>query len=300
VFEERLEASRKVMESEEQEHVVGRIDSLYNDYVATIDTVISLYKEGHRTRGVRIHTGARESFAEILALCRRHKNLHLNRMVQARDHSSSEAARLRVVAAAGMITVFFLGLLLVFVLAGQILEPVRRLAAEAGREGGREKTAKGDDLQSLSKSVRGLIEEYDHAHLELEKSRGTLVQSEKLALVGKLAAGVAHSIRNPLTSVNMRLFSLGRTLQLEGSQKEDFEVISEEIRHIDDIVQNFLEFSRRPRLRIQYVSPSDIVDMTIQLLHHRLRSYDVSVRIERGLRRFQRSGWTRNNSRRSW
>jgi signal transduction histidine kinase len=126
-----------------------------------------------------------------------------------------------------------------------------------------------------------LIEEYDQTHSELEKSRETLVQAEKLALVGKLAAGVAHSIRNPLTSVNMRLFSLTRTLNLEGTQREDFNVISEEIRHIDTIVQNFLEFSRRPKLRIQNISPSDVVDMTVQLLHHRLKSYDVTVHVER-------------------
>jgi signal transduction histidine kinase len=100
-------------------------------------------------------------------------------------------------------------------------------------------------------------------------------------MVGKLAAGVAHSIRNPLTSVKMRLFSLERSLQLSPTEKEDMEVISEEIRHLDTIVRNFLEFSRRPKLKIQSVSPSDIVDMAIQLLRHRLESYGVAVELYR-------------------
>jgi signal transduction histidine kinase len=105
--------------------------------------------------------------------------------------------------------------------------------------------------------------------------------AEKWALVGKLAAGVAHSVRNPLTSVKMRLFSMERSLALSPSQKEDLEVISEEIRHIDTIVGNFLEFSRPPKLKMQKVSPSDAVDMAVQLLHHRLESYDVKVEVQR-------------------
>jgi signal transduction histidine kinase len=100
-------------------------------------------------------------------------------------------------------------------------------------------------------------------------------------MVGKLAAGMAHSIRNPFTSVKMRLFSLNRSLTLDADQKEDFDVITEEIRHIDTIVQNFLEFSRPPKLVIQMVSPSSVVDIAIQLLRHRLKSYDVTVAVKR-------------------
>ena len=61
------------------------------------------------------------------------------------------------------------------------------------------------------------------------------------------------------------------------SQKEDFNVISEEINHIDTIVQNFLEFSRPPKLRKQMISPSDIVDLVIQLLKHRIESGNIDV-----------------------
>jgi signal transduction histidine kinase len=66
-----------------------------------------------------------------------------------------------------------------------------------------------------------------------------------------------------------------------GNQKDDFEVISEEIRHIDTIIQNFLEFSRPPKLKIQTISPSVVVDRVLQLLEHRLKSYNVRVQIER-------------------
>ncbi len=100
-------------------------------------------------------------------------------------------------------------------------------------------------------------------------------------MVGKLAAGTSHSIRNPLTSVKMRLFSLGRSLDLTEDQQEDFDVISEEIGHIDNILQNFLEFSRPPRLKLQMISPSEVVDNTALLLRHRLESCNGTLTIER-------------------
>jgi len=122
----------------------------------------------------------------------------------------------------------------------------------------------GDEVVALGHQVRTLIKDM-----------------EKFALVGKLAAGVAHSIRNPLTSVKMRLFSMERNLELTATQQEDFEVISEEIRHIDAIVGNFLEFSRPPKLKMQPISPSDVVDNALQLLRHRLESFNVAVTVKR-------------------
>ncbi len=135
-------------------------------------------------------------------------------------------------------------------------------------------------MTALRQRVHSLIENVDQTQSELQQSREHLVQAEKLAMVGKLAAGVAHTIRNPLTSVNMRLFSLERSLELSQTQREDFEVIAEEVRHIDNIVQNFLEFARPPKLKIQRISPSEVVDMALQLLRHRLESYGVQLELE--------------------
>ncbi len=82
-------------------------------------------------------------------------------------------------------------------------------------------------------------------------------------------------------SLKMRLFSLSKTLDLDESQNEDFQVISDEIRHLDTIVQNFMEFSRPPRLSMRKISLSAVVDQEIQLLEHRLKSYNVTTTVIR-------------------
>jgi signal transduction histidine kinase len=79
----------------------------------------------------------------------------------------------------------------------------------------------------------------------------------------------------------MRLFSLGRTPQLSLTQKDDLEVVSEEIGFIENTVQHFLDFSRPPKLKIQRASPSDATDMALRLLRDRLESNGVDVQLLR-------------------
>lgn len=279
IFKEKLNEASTFIDSEEQKEAIERIDLEYTRYVKSKDQVIAYYKAGERKIGASLHREVRDRFFKILDLCESYKGFQTEKIRVARAGSLAQANRLRVTAATGMLIVLLLALLLAFILVIQIFVPVRRLALEANPEGG----SKGaeNEVKALGQSVRGLIQEYDHTQIELVRSREHLLQAEKMALVGKLAAGMAHSIRNPLTSVKMRLFSLSRTLEMLDPQKEDFEVISDEIRHIDTIVENFLEFSRPPKLKMQKVSPSDVVDQAIKLLGHRLQSYEVEIKLQR-------------------
>jgi len=279
IFRERLDQVRLSAENNEQIDAVARIRVKYANYVAAKDQVIELYKARERSAGEQLHRSVRNQFFEVLALCEAYKEIHLNQINTARLSSRSQARRLRISAVAAILSVTLLTALLFFVMVKHVLGPIRRLSSEVDREGLSQKNT--DEIKALSHTVHGLIEDIDKTYSELEKSREHLLQAEKLALVGKLAAGMAHSIRNPFTSVKMRLFSLARALQLTDTQQDDLAVISEEIRHIDTIVQNFLEFSRPPKLIMQSISPSCVVDSAIQLLEHRLKSYDVTIRVVR-------------------
>jgi signal transduction histidine kinase len=279
IFRDRLDKVRSLLETDEEKGYLDLIESENILYVTQKDRVIALYRAGEQEEGLRLHKKVREHFSRILDLCKKFKDLHTRKIAQVRGETHIQAKKLRMIAATAVMGALMMALLLVFVLVRQILAPLRRLTIEVDR--GTPEKASANEVKALSQSVYGLIEDRDHAHSELEKSREHLLQAEKMALVGRLAAGVAHSIRNPLTSVKMRLFSLSRALTLSATQQEDFQVISEEIRHIDTIVQNFLEFSRPPKLKIQKVSPSDVVDGVVQLLQHRLKSYDVEMKIHR-------------------
>lgn len=279
IFNEQLHTAKLLVEDEQQKQALDQIDREYQLYIDDKDRVIAYYKTGEREQGTELHQKVRDRFFNILKLCERYKDFHTQKIMSARNKSLLQARKLRFIAGVAILVVFSLSVLLAFILAKHILDPLHRLAQEANKEGTLKKS--GDEVKAISRSVHDLIKAAGQTHIELERSREHLLQAEKMAMVGKLAAGMAHSIRNPLTSVKMRLFSLSRSLKLSDYQKEDFDVISEEIRHTDAIVQSFLEFSRPPRLKMQQISPSIVVDMGLQLLKHRLKSYDVKVNVIR-------------------
>src|SRR4030042_6671274 len=241
---------------------IEQIEFEYNSYIKIKDHVIKLFMVQEKEAALKLNKNARLEFFKIMDLLNQYKTFCEARINSAQNESRTQAERLRLIAVSAMSIAVILSVTLTIILMTQVLDPLRKLALETDRSGGWEKP--GNEVVALSDQVRGLIKDM-----------------EKFALVGNLAAGVAHSIRNPLTSVKMRLFSLERNLELSLTQKEDFAVVSEEIRHIDTIVQNFLEFSRPPKLKMQMVSPSDIVDNALQLLRHRVEAYGVTTTVNR-------------------
>ena len=278
-FRAQIEEARALMLSGSQKQILDQIESEYLRYIILKDQSIEFYKARDTDTGDRLLKEVSKHFSKVLELCRQFKDFYTKRIALLKEQSYAQAERLRLIAGTAVLVVLLLGVVLAFVLVNDILEPLRRLAQEANPGARPEETE--DEVKALSRSVRGLIEGFDQTQTELEKSREHLLQAEKMVVVGKLAASMAHSIRNPLTSVKMRLFSLDRSLDLNPQQREDFQVISEEIVHIDSLVQSFLEFSRPPKLRMQMISPSEIVDLALKLMTHRLESYQVSVQVER-------------------
>lgn len=279
IFKEKLISARHSAESDAHIELIDKIDHDYMAYITAKDRVIAYYRDGDKENGMKLHKEVRNLFFAVLDLCEQYKKIQVNRIHQITGSGHIQAGKLRFASVMVSLIVVLIACVLISFFIHQILDPLRNLAGQARRKGSA--ATSSNEIKSLYHSVHDLIEDVDQTHSELEKSRETLQQAEKMALVGKLAAGMAHSIRNPFTSVKMRMFSLERTLKLTETQKDDMDVISQEIRHIDTIVQNFLEFSRPPKLKMQMVSPSVIVDMVIQLLEHRLNSYEVRIEVNR-------------------
>jgi len=78
----------------------------------------------------------------------------------------------------------------------------------------------------------------------LAQSQIVIERQEKLASLGTLAAGVAHEIRNPLTAIKLRLFTLRGMLPAEFAANEDLAVVSSEVNRLERIVKDFLQFAR--------------------------------------------------------
>ena len=270
------EQAREVDNKPEHQGLLDHIIATYEQYVADKDRVISLYQADEREKGETLHWKVREKFFDLNALCVNYKHANEVRISQIRNQSKSQMKRIFALTVFFMSAALVLGVILVFFLFTQILIPIRRLSVKTAIAED-QNISSGNEVSVLSNHVQGLMKDMDQAKSKLEQSQAMLVNSEKMALVGKLATEVAHSIRNPMTSINMRLFSLKRNLELTDLQQEDFEVVSEEMRRLDNIVRNFLEFSKPHRLKKQEINISQVIDMTVDLLSYRLELHSVKV-----------------------
>ena len=105
-----------------------------------------------------------------------------------------------------------------------------------------------------------------------------LVQSEKMAAIGQLAAGIAHELRNPLAIVMNALFDLRRHVDVDDPDVgEDIRIAEEEIGRAQSIIKNLLEFSRESSADVERVDINGLVGRTVQLMQKYFQDNGVSV-----------------------
>jgi signal transduction histidine kinase len=104
-----------------------------------------------------------------------------------------------------------------------------------------------------------------------------LVRAAKLASLGQLSANVAHEIRNPLTSIKMRLYSLKDESTKNSAPSEDLNAIDEEISRMEGTVNNFLDFARPPELNLQSADIGQILEGTVNLIAPKARSQNITI-----------------------
>ena len=275
VFYQLIEQAKGLELTPKQRQSLEIISEKYDDYVQAKDISIENYKTNKLQGSIsNLHEKQRYVFFAVLELCRAFSHDQWHVIVKAEKESEVLSRHLKMVVFIAIAIFTLLCATLLFILHRNILGPIRELAIETGST---PQDSSRDEVGSLTHSFKSMMRDLGETSDELARSRKNLLQAERMVMVGELAAGVAHTIRNPFTSIKMRMFSLGRSLQLTDAQSEDLQVISDEIARIDRIVENFLEFARSPKLRLRECCLGDIVNSVITLLEYRLRAYNVEL-----------------------
>jgi signal transduction histidine kinase len=134
--------------------------------------------------------------------------------------------------------------------------------------------------QELKTFSQQMEEKIQKTTADLRKTEAQLIRSEKLAALGQLAAGIAHEIRNPLTSINILIHSLTENLPTKNSHWEDLKVIEEEILRINEIVDQFLRFAKPASPLFEKADLIPIFEETLQLLRPQIERGGISVQKE--------------------
>ena len=136
--------------------------------------------------------------------------------------------------------------------AGELQTANEKLQAseEELRTSNEELEATNEELRSTEEELRASNEEMEAANEELREAQEQLVRSEKLAVIGQLAGGVGHELRNPLGAIKNAVYYIkGKVAKSELAQKEPrvaefLDIMDDEINSSNKIINDLLGFSR--------------------------------------------------------
>lgn len=134
-----------------------------------------------------------------------------------------------------------------------------------------------DDLATLHHQVEAVGERIRGVVDQLHQTRQQLMRSEQLAAVGQLAAGVAHELRNPLTSVKLLIQTAARRGPRGNLGEKQLWVIQEEIARMENTIQGLLDFARPPKLDRVRHDLRETVERAVSLVEGRAKQQKVAV-----------------------
>lgn len=281
-FKTWLTQARDIAHTERERKILNQLERVYDQHDAKRREVIRMFDDGQvdLARQILLSDVSR-LHDESSRLCREFIAANMESVEQANARASSRIRRDTWIVAGCAALTLGLGSALFWQFVHGVLRPLRRMVAEAesfAHDDGSPAGIHDDELRAVGAYLRLLMSDVADARTTLRDSRSRLVHAEKLATVGKLAASVAHEIRNPLTSLKMWLFWIRSAVPARGDVDQAFDVVSAEIARLENVVRNFLDFSRPAEPQPRPCDVPELIGMTLQLIGHRIDQQQVYLR----------------------
>jgi signal transduction histidine kinase len=175
-----------------------------------------------------------------------------------------------IAAVVGTILIILIGLYI----AHTITRPIRKFAkfaddVQAGELDRRIILKTHDEIRDLASAFNSMLE-------RLKNSESQLVEREKMAAIGTIATGMAHEIRNPLSSIRMTVQLMLRKAEDE-KLKSDLEMILREIERLSYTLSELLIFAKPPKPSRTPIDLRTLIRETIAVLRPQLEHHDIEV-----------------------
>jgi signal transduction histidine kinase len=281
-FEAHFEQLRRMRWEPDQRALIGPIGEAFRAFQVSRQQVLALAESKNTAEAERVlQHELRDRYLRIYGLCETLNEAN-NRDIAVSIRSRIAQTRrvsIWVSICLALATGLVSGLLWAFFRV--TFQPLQHMADEAGRYAvSPTSAAPKDELLTLGVYLDHLKADVREARSHLAQSHDHLLDAEKLAAVGRLAAGVAHEIRSPLTSLRLRLFSMQKALGAHNQVQRDIQVMSDEITRLDSIIRNFLEFSRPPEIQLGRYDVALLLDKTLELLRHKIETCRIRVELD--------------------
>ena len=174
------------------------------------------------------------------------------------------------------------GVFLAFIVARTLARPIKELAAVMTRVRAPDYVAglrakRRDEIGDLERSFIDMLSRLKDAAEERERQQRALIQTEKLASVGTLVAGLAHEINNPLAGIRNCLRRIQGRPQ-DTSQTEKYaRLMDDALARIEKIVRDLLDFSRKKDLLLKPTDLNEVIRAAAELVHLQLKKRKLTI-----------------------
>jgi two-component system, NtrC family, sensor histidine kinase HydH len=259
------------------------VDQIEHGFARYLDAWHDVPIEAGSDRTMRIRTAVDLLRMEVLRACQLLREYNAQRII---DSEAEHRATLRKLAwglAAIGGSAGLAGLFLGFGVARGLTRSIQRIQVRVQDAAGlldRDLVAvdliEGGTLDQLDRQVQALVGRIEGVVQTLQQREREVRRAEQLAAIGQLAAGMAHELRNPLTSIKM-LVQAGRD---GGLSPDDLEVVEREVRRVERSLQTFLDFARPPRPSKAPTDLNTVVAETLELIRTRAAQQSVTIWFE--------------------
>ncbi|MBF0235748.1 MAG: hypothetical protein HQK65_22335, partial [Desulfamplus sp.] len=138
-----------------------------------------------------------------------------------------------------------------------------------------------------STGIMGILalQGYRSARTSITELKGEIERSRRLAAVGKLAAGVAHEIRNPLSSIKGFATYFKERYSDVKDDREVAEIMIQEVERLNRAVTQLLEFAKPLPVMAKMVNINELISHSVKLIEHDLTQKGIKVQIDNSLKR---------------
>src|ERR1700751_5218257 len=116
---------------------------------------------------------------------------------------------------------------------------------------------------------------------EIRRLEREVRMQDRLAAVGRLAAAIAHEIRNPLTSIAGSVSMLSGVPEMNEEHRHLLDIVTRESQRLNGIITDFLAYSRTKQYRFDRADLIQLVEDTLTLMDHRMTAENTAIKIER-------------------
>jgi signal transduction histidine kinase len=123
----------------------------------------------------------------------------------------------------------------------------------------------------------GILYIFDQQRKELEEAREFAKRQEQLRTNGRLAAEIAHQLKNPLSIINNASFTLQRTVKQGKTITQQIKIIREEVDRSDRILTELMGYAQLSEGRVERIDVKDVLDSAIDQVFPQAAQFDVSI-----------------------